>query len=295
MTFSCGAIILFCLSALTFAKPVSINELSDRDMDAAAQAYKGINWDLVMEECGPESTNILLEATRMAVQMTNYKTNFDDRYYRGAAWNRFFVADSSVRGVQGTWMGIETRRHIFHRMRDALAQLREFPVKGKKNRMGEHTIYTKITYRCKEDTALYNKCAQTPDSSGRWSGPDAYTIEPTHSEFSAWTITFCPKLFKQGKVRYINDITKFKLGPSGIATFQTFEGVIIHEWMHSDIAVGFIDHIRDVKGVLEGSNHAVLMYGATLCYQWAWQWIGQGRGDLVNSNTAYNGTFSSHH
>ena len=106
-----------------------------------------------------------------------------------------------------------------------------------------------------------------------------------------WTINFCPNMFTDGKLRYINDITDGQMLSAGsISTFNTFEGVIIHEWLHCDIAAGFVRSIIDITGdfdLIAGS--AGKIYGATLCHNFAWQWVGRGLPGMVNIRAAWNG------
>jgi hypothetical protein len=70
------------------------HELSAREHDflePIRQAYKGIYWDLAFQNCESEDFKIILEATRMALQMTG---NFSSGVVENVpAWNRYFVWD----------------------------------------------------------------------------------------------------------------------------------------------------------------------------------------------------------
>lgn len=79
-----------------------------------------------------------------------------------------------------------------------------------------------------------------------------------------------------------------KLRYTGISNFNTYEGSIIHEWMHNNIAAGFFEQIIDVSGNWQGSpQSAQKIYGSDFCYLFAWKWVNRGS-KYVNTKTAWN-------
>ena len=105
--------LLFCvafatLSAFSHANPLPKETISKRrDLSSTIEQWRGIHWDVAADECDPAHFDILVEATRMAVMITNYQTDMIHLPFYSAAWHRFFVDDSEViSGLQGTWHGV---------------------------------------------------------------------------------------------------------------------------------------------------------------------------------------------
>ena len=150
-------IVLFWV-ATTCANPLSRSAISkrDRDFDSIRKSYRGIYWDDAFKTCPPEALNVLVEATRMAIVMTNYRTAPQyDLFWLSPAWNRFFVTDNSISKREGMWRS-DGHRWVFNGMMNVFQQIKKFPVKGRARDNGEFTRARQMAYRCKED--VYRKC-----------------------------------------------------------------------------------------------------------------------------------------
>ncbi|KAL8822345.1 MAG: hypothetical protein Q9191_006919 [Dirinaria sp. TL-2023a] len=82
--------------------------LSGREnLESIRQQWRGIYWDAAKIKCEPADFEILAEATRMAVVITNYQTDMANEPFYNTPWHRFFVDDNafSNSGVKGTWHG----------------------------------------------------------------------------------------------------------------------------------------------------------------------------------------------
>lgn len=179
LSYTIFASLLTCV--LVKSLPSNDHLLVNRDLEQVREAYRGIHWDIAAVQCDPANFDILVEGTRMAVEVTNYKTNWEDLYFWNPAWNRYFVWDSTIPHAQGGWASDKDHHHVLTGIFNVVQQIKNFPVAGKKNRAGEWSSRKQISYRCKEEK-LYHKCANGPNGYGTWEGPSAYTAQPTHSE-----------------------------------------------------------------------------------------------------------------
>lgn len=107
---------LACL--LNFAISIPLNHAGDEfrpppltitdGLDPLRAQFRGIYWDVVKTTCETDDFNILVEASRMAVEITNYRTGVNWSSVHSAAWNRYFVDDSG--SSQGGWQGVSCAR-----------------------------------------------------------------------------------------------------------------------------------------------------------------------------------------
>jgi hypothetical protein len=52
----------------------------------------------------------------------------------------------------------------------------------------------------------------------------------------AWTVAFCPRFFEWDKLKYLEERSNGdKKSYADIASLETYERVIIHEYMHNDL------------------------------------------------------------
>ncbi|KAL9623568.1 MAG: hypothetical protein Q9160_002249 [Pyrenula sp. 1 TL-2023] len=210
---------------------------------------------------------------------------------------------------------------------DNIRQVAQFPRKGKKDRRGNWSRTKQTSYRCQE-IPNYNKCAKAPNQFGKWTGP--YVSIPQDTFFQVllipgrtglhilqspvpilkvrWAVVFCPRFFKDGRSRYINEITGGnKKQASEIGFLISFEYIVIHEWMHNKLfgykfmsksnhrlnrpvlLMLIIRLVEDVKGNIPGQPDGQTIYGDSLCHEYAWLNMG-GRipGGGVNIYTAWN-------
>lgn len=72
-------------------EPEPENHLSKRDIEPIREAYRGVHWDDAFAQCTTPQFNILVESTRMALDVTNYRIG--DQEYDSPAWHRYFVRD----------------------------------------------------------------------------------------------------------------------------------------------------------------------------------------------------------
>ncbi|GAB1208266.1 hypothetical protein APSETT445_007007 [Aspergillus pseudonomiae] len=71
---------------------------SPRNITDIENAYQGIYWKTALTECGGKRFDILVESTRMMLELTKRTTKPMDT----PGWQRFFVADPA--GAEG-WAG----------------------------------------------------------------------------------------------------------------------------------------------------------------------------------------------
>ncbi|KAF3480698.1 uncharacterized protein GIQ15_06045 [Arthroderma uncinatum] len=269
------------LSALAAATPFT-KEPRSRDIQPIREAYPGIFWDDALLQCGDEGFDILVEATRMALEVVTFR--IDGPIWELPAWNRYFIG----LGGKGGWESSELKGRTFVDIRHNIKQVGMFPRNGKPSRGGPFKRTKQVTYRCKEPE-LTNRCAQDPSSGGYWRGPTAYTQNPSLTG-DGWEIVFCPRFFREDRIRYINRITDGpRLPHTEISRLISYEYAIIHEWMHVDI-FGYLFHIEDVVAAVP-FHAAQRIYGDSLCHKFAWinlDTIGGPDTGGVNFKTAMN-------
>ncbi|RMZ39259.1 hypothetical protein CA14_003228 [Aspergillus flavus] len=110
-----------------------------KDITDITNAYQGIYWWTALVECPAERFNILVESTRMMLELTKRTTKPMDT----PGWQRFFAADPP--GVEG-WASKKHKAHYLQ-VHNVMAQANMFPRLGKvgeDNRYGDH----QVRYRC---------------------------------------------------------------------------------------------------------------------------------------------------
>ncbi|KAH8705211.1 hypothetical protein BGW36DRAFT_9576 [Talaromyces proteolyticus] len=277
-----------------FAGPVSLvakspesapaHDITKRDIDPIRSAYRGIHWDDAYSQCTTDEFNILVESSRMALDVTSYKLG---QYWDSPAWHRYFVRDWKTNPTYG-WHGNERSQDTFLNIRNNIEQVSKFPREGRKDKRGNWSRSKQTSYRCQE-IPNYNKCAKSPNKAGRWTGPSAYTAQPAANP-DGWAVVFCPRFFQDGRAKYINRITDGTTKkPSDIGTLISYEYIVIHEWMHNKL-FGYKFMIEDVKGNIPGQPDGRTIYGDTLCHEYAWINMGTSRvpGGGVNLMVAWN-------
>ncbi|KAM5467161.1 hypothetical protein MferCBS49748_004092 [Microsporum ferrugineum] len=273
--------VYLCLCALSSATPLLQKPRANRDLQPLKEAYRGIYWDQAAIDCSDEEFDILAEATRVALEEASFHT--DGNVWESPAWNRYF---GGLGGIGG-WESSEVKGRTFVDIYTNIKQVSAFPRKGKPMKLKKDYVREKqVTYRCKENPEMRKRCAQAPSSGGLWTGPTAYTQQPTLTG-AGWETTFCPRFFLEDKVEYINRITERRRPHTEIFRLLSYEYVILHEWMHSDI-FGFPAHIEDVVENIPFRDERRI-YGDSLCYKFAWLYVESiGTGQGVNIHTAFN-------
>ncbi|KAK2772519.1 hypothetical protein FQN53_004606 [Emmonsiellopsis sp. PD_33] len=91
---------------LVAAKPLPRDTPSKRriNIEAVAKADRGIDWGYAAHQRGIENFQALVEATRMALVVTNFHMN--GKYSESPAWNRYFVSDKKANPANGWNIGI---------------------------------------------------------------------------------------------------------------------------------------------------------------------------------------------
>ncbi|KAM5441432.1 hypothetical protein MferCBS31731_003503 [Microsporum ferrugineum] len=305
--------VYLCLCALSSATPLLQKPRANRDLQPLKEAYRGIYWDQAAIDCSDEEFDILAEATRVALEEASFHT--DGNVWESPAWNRYFGGLGGIGGWEEqptlltdsiliVFRGERTyiRRHLQYCSSNRncqqyitstntvaanIKQVSAFPRKGKPMKLKKDYVREKqVTYRCKENPEMRKRCAQAPSSGGLWTGPTAYTQQPTLTG-AGWETTFCPRFFLEDKVEYINRITERRRPHTEIFRLLSYEYVILHEWMHSDI-FGFPAHIEDVVENIPFRDERRI-YGDSLCYKFAWLYVESiGTGQGVNIHTAFN-------
>ncbi|KAI0008094.1 hypothetical protein F4779DRAFT_618968 [Xylariaceae sp. FL0662B] len=215
------------------------------------EAYRGIHWDDALLQCSTDEFDIILEATRMALDVTSY---FMTREWESVAWHRYFVKPWKANSLWD-WHSSQRNHDLFLNIHDNMYQVSQFPRKGKKDRKGNWSRYKQTSYRC-HDVEGYHKCALAPDEHGIWHGESAYTADGSAS-LDGWAVVFCPRFFKDGQLKYINRIT---------------DVIDVDE--------------RDIPDFPNGR----MVYGERLSHNFAWKHMGTRDypGGAINADVAFN-------
>ncbi len=112
-----GFIVLFFLpaTALTSTLCTSSGNADPKSAMIAErylrEPYRGIHWEEALLTCDKEQFKILLEVTRMALEVTSYMWNIDGHYDK-AAWHRRFVRNSGRSYQRGVARKLNSSRPI---------------------------------------------------------------------------------------------------------------------------------------------------------------------------------------
>jgi len=230
-------------------------------LDKLRREYRGIYWDTAADpnECTDEQFDILAEAVRVAVNEVTPLAANHKRRLESSAFNRFFIRPEEP-GIDRKWIMNNYPEFEFLEIMGAMDSILMFPKIGKKDRNGEYGRRRQIKYKCKPWTS--HPCV------GKTA---AKTSAPYIDPEEGWSTVFCPTFFEQYK--HIKELGNGqRRSPSALPLLNAYEHVIIHEWMHANIASGRYNssHITDVQGNLPGERGPVAIYGATRSHQFAW-------------------------
>jgi hypothetical protein len=281
-----SSLLVFCTAVPLLPKPKTNSSLSKRDQLDPKKVFQGIFWDDAESDCTADEYAILIEATRMADEMINFLSNTPN-WWDTVAWNRYFVRNSNAESP-GRWQdGTSGNRQRFVEIRNNVAQVSIYPKKGKPMN-GQLVRRRQVAYSCGMPVGvLSSRCTAAPDEDGKWHGPTAETYNPRLTSNTGWAIEFCPRFFKSGELRYLNDITMSFKSESSLPILRSYEWAISHEWMHCRL-FGYRNDIAD----LIGYDHKTVIYGDEACHGFAWFSMNKGKGDgrhnFVNSDTFSN-------
>ncbi|EPE33194.1 Metalloproteases (zincins), catalytic [Glarea lozoyensis ATCC 20868] len=235
--------------------PITPGEI--KMLQEQANAYQGIFWDVAYPGgnglsgsktdggCDLDSYDILVEATRNAVSLADFRGT--DLIREDRSFNKFFVRNS-VAPIGGRWTSME---------------------KEEKNRRD------RVTYQCKDvefSHAGFHGCE---------GGATAYTSNIKRS-FLGWTIVFCPKFFS---LKYLNEILARSSVPEsslGNLDLVSYEQVLLHEWLHNDI-MGYTEHLVDVIDSIDDVSPKRKIYGMSEARDYAWKFM-KGRLNTMKVN-----------
>ncbi|QMW28957.1 hypothetical protein G4B84_004292 [Aspergillus flavus NRRL3357] len=181
-----------------------------RNITDITNAYQGIYWWTALVECPAERFDILVESTRMMLELTKRTTKPMDT----PGWQRFFAADPL--GVEG-WASEKHKAHYLQ-VHNVMTQANMFPRLGRSAKIiGMETIKLDIA---------------APLSSGR-------IIENTNAGVEMF---FCDGFFRH---KYLNDITNGeKKRVESLPDLVSYEHLLAHEWTHVDLlgsSIQFMD------------------------------------------------------
>ncbi|PYI23748.1 hypothetical protein BO99DRAFT_428563 [Aspergillus violaceofuscus CBS 115571] len=98
-------LVLLCLFLLPFAfSSPAQRTVHENVLAKAEKAYIGIKWDLALRDCGASRLKPLVEATRMAIQLTKRPS----QPVSTPGWNRFFLSGKHLKKREG-WMSSASR------------------------------------------------------------------------------------------------------------------------------------------------------------------------------------------
>lgn len=252
----------------------SAGDHTKRDMDYKA-AFPGIYWDQAETTCEDWELAILIEATRMANEMVNKFAN-SNWWWDSPAWNRYFLRDSKAYPPRG-WHGDEQSQNTIAQISNNIRQVAAFPTTGKRNKAGQQGRRQKLAYTCRAPSppARRSDCQWDDPAPGKkWTGPSAQTYRPDANNNEGYVVVFCPRFFKDGDLRYINEITKLPKSETSLPTLRSYEWVIAHEWMHATL-FGYAAPILDLQANL--GQGVVPIHGDENCHKYAWLYYDSSR------------------
>ncbi|RAK78512.1 uncharacterized protein BO72DRAFT_495247 [Aspergillus fijiensis CBS 313.89] len=104
-----GRRLFLCLFLLPFSFCSPVENAAREDVLAkATKNYQGINWDLAANDCGGSRFNTLVEATRMAIQLTERPS----QPVSTPGWNRFFLSDKHIKKREGWIVGAPSKPSV---------------------------------------------------------------------------------------------------------------------------------------------------------------------------------------
>ncbi|KAB8259540.1 hypothetical protein BDV32DRAFT_150422 [Aspergillus pseudonomiae] len=232
---------------------------SPRNITDIENAYQGIYWKTALTECGGKRFDILVESTRMMLELTKRTTKPMDT----PGWQRFFVADPA--GAEG-WAS-EKHRADYLQVHNVMTQVNMFPRLGKVGKDNKKRD-NQVTYRC--PSGFNSRCYTEP-------GLVTFNAKNKHR----WEIHFCNDFFRQ---KYLNDITNGeKRSAKSLPDLVSYEHTLAHEWTHIDL-LGSSFHVMDIRAT--NPNNKIKernVYGAEWSTVLAWY-----RGSLPSVGVKYN-------
>jgi hypothetical protein len=261
-----------CFLAFSAANPLPVSKRQQQLVNGHDPriVFRGTNWDEAQSTCSQEEFDLLVESTRITDEMVNafHRTQ---NYWQGEAWNRYFVRNSDLKGL-GNWQYGSWNRNTFAAIKNTIHQASMFPKQGRRNKKGERSCEKQVAYTCRTPKDIppeKDTCQTAPTKYRGWTGPTARTYDASISP-NGWVIQFCPRFFKDGRLRYLNDITKTSKSEKSIGSLRSFEYIIAHEWMHAKI-FGYNIMIVDMIGSIPGQPNHQLIYGDSRSHEYAWK------------------------
>ncbi|OGM51358.1 hypothetical protein ABOM_000125 [Aspergillus bombycis] len=194
---------------------------SQRNITDIENAYQGIYWKTALVECSDRQFDILVESTRMMLELTKRTTKPMDT----PGWQRFFVADPA--GVDG-WAS-EKHRPDYLQVHNVMTQVNMFPRLGKVGK-DKKKRENQVTYRC--PSGPKSRCHINPEQ-----------ITFNNKTKYGWEISLCDDFFR---LKYLNDITNGeKKSAQSLPDLVSYEHSLAHEWAHVDL-LGSSFHVMDI-------------------------------------------------
>ncbi|PYI32566.1 hypothetical protein BP00DRAFT_456122 [Aspergillus indologenus CBS 114.80] len=255
-------LLFLCLVASCFSSPVQ-STADDNVLARAEKAYQGIEWKPAFDECGSSRFNTLVEATRMAIQLTKPRRHPEST----PGWNRFFLSDKHIKKREG-WVAQAGGSHLA-KVSKIMESVHQYPSKAKQ---GKDKF--KIAYRCRDTLAI---CKSVP-------GAAAVTAQPSRGQSEKWEVYLCDRFWGTG---HLKD-KRHKNSPQDLETLRSFEHVIVHELLHCDVVTGSNPKIIDKKAVLPSWPTEVDVYGASRCSEYAWLYADKQKANFMVKENADN-------
>ncbi|KAE8381143.1 hypothetical protein BDV26DRAFT_289641 [Aspergillus bertholletiae] len=218
-----------------------------RNISDIEHAYQGIYWKTALRECPTEHFDILVESTRMMLELTEKNNKPMDT----PGWQRFFVADGA--GMEG-W---SSEKHLpdYLQVQNIMTQVNLFPRLGKVGKGNKKRDY-QVAYRCR--------------SSRRGPCPKrGKTIATRKNSHGRWEMNFCEAFFSH---KYLNDITNGeKMTAHKLGSLVSYEHLLAHDWTFVDL-LGSSFHVKDLEAKNDNRHIKSKISGVEWANFFAWYW-----------------------
>ncbi|CZT46971.1 uncharacterized protein RSE6_07486 [Rhynchosporium secalis] len=253
-------------------------------------AYQGFSWDTAYPGgagprgekgtkdggCDLDSFKVILEATRNAVRLATFSGT--DLIQEDRSSNKFFVRNS-IAPAGGRWTSSKDIQNTFASIKHNMLVPSRFPIDGtRKRRRPQH-----IGLQCK-DTALplggHKGCAGTAVYLRSDAQRQCY-VEWREFRF----LTYSDRTTRLNQILEGPRRSEADLGDS---RWISYEQVIIHEWLQTDI-MGYSEHLNDLVDEIDDNNPKRRVYGMSEARDYAWKFM-KGTKQSINKNVALNDT-----